>query len=128
MAMPSVTERVATRKAKRKEFRKRTGRVAGMFMERAFDQFSSVGCPLLATGESDQRLPKTRAQIGRKTITPTTTRRIRDITLTALELYTDGSHGVVLDLINMRGNLLGRREVCGSARSVGDCEIKKLEE
>lgn len=95
MATPKVTDRVATRKAKRKEFRKRTGRVAGMVMEKALDQLSSVRYASLATGEPDQKLPKTRAQIGRKTINPRTTVKIRDITLAAAELYTDGSHGLV---------------------------------
>ena len=95
MATPKVTDRVATRKAKRKEFRKRTGRVAGMVMEKALDQLSSVRYASLATGEPDQKLPKTRAQIGRNTINPRTTVKIRDITLAAAELYTDGSHGLV---------------------------------
>ena len=95
MATPKVTDRVATRKAKRSEFRKRTGRVAGMVMENALDQLSSVRYASLATGEPDQKLPKTRAQIGRKTINPRTTVKIRDITLAAAELYTDGSHGLV---------------------------------
>ena len=66
-----------------------------MLMERARAQFPSVKFPPLATGESDQKLPKTKAQIGRRTINPMTTMRVRDTNLRALELYTAGSHGVV---------------------------------
>ncbi len=123
-----MTDRIATRNAKRSEFRKRTGRVAGMVMEKALDQLLSVRYPSLATGEPDQKLPKTRAQIGRKTINPTTTVKIRDIPLAAVELYTDGSHGLVPDLFSMTGNLLGRRKLTAEPQALADSDIEKTDE
>ncbi len=99
MNTPKATEIVATKKAKKSEFRKRTGMVAGILMLRARTQLARVRVPPLATGESDQKLPKTRAQIGRRTINPMMTMRVRDTNLKVLELYTAASHDVVPDLL-----------------------------
>jgi hypothetical protein len=87
MTTPIVTEMDATKKAKRSELRKRVGNVAGMLIWRALTQLASVKWPLGATGESDQKLPKTRAQIGKKIIRPRITRRIASKIHMALERY-----------------------------------------
>ncbi len=68
MTTPRVTEKIATVKANRKEFRKSIGTVAGMVMVKARVQFDKVHWPCAETGESDQKLPRTRAEIGTKTM------------------------------------------------------------
>jgi hypothetical protein len=87
MMTPRPTEMVATEREKRSELKTRVGNVAGMLMPRALPQFARVKWPLGATGESDQKLPKTRAEMGRKIIKPRITIRTTSASLAALELY-----------------------------------------
>ncbi len=96
MITPRVTEIVATKKAKRREFRKRPGNVAGILILRALTQLARVRCPVGETGESDQKLPNMRAQTGRKTVKPIITMRVATTTLMALLLYTADSYDRLL--------------------------------
>ncbi|MDP6633242.1 MAG: hypothetical protein QGI51_07065, partial [Dehalococcoidales bacterium] len=64
IVIPKITENTAVNKANIREFKNKTGSVAGISIVTALVQFSKVKCPSLAIGDADQKLPKTKKRMG----------------------------------------------------------------